>query len=167
MPTHITLLRAINAGVTLKMDALRAIAGDCSYAHPRTYIASGNLLFESDEDEATIKARLGAALEAHVGHPVGILVRTPEELAAVIAANPFPGAPGNKVMALFLDDAPTDADIAAAKNQTDEEIALGTRHLYLHYPQGQGQSRLRLPALNRGTARNVNTVAKLLEMASV
>ncbi|MCJ7421871.1 DUF1697 domain-containing protein [Sphingomicrobium astaxanthinifaciens] len=161
----VTLLRAINAGTPLKMDALRALAAAAGYADPRTYIASGNLLLDTDDGEAQVRARLGPALEAHVGAPVPLFVRTADELDALLAANPWPDAPGNKVMALFLDEAPTQADIAAATNITDEQIALGTRHLYLHYPTGQGRSRMKLPALGRGTARNLNTVASLAALA--
>ncbi|WP_265587941.1 DUF1697 domain-containing protein [Sphingomicrobium arenosum] len=165
MGLRVTLLRAINAGTPLKMDALRALAAAAGYADPRTYIASGNLLLDTDDSEAQIRARLGPALEAHVGAPVPLFVRTADELDALLAANPWPDAPGNKVMALFLDDAPTQADITAATHITDEQIALGTRHLYLHYPSGQGRSRLRLPAMDRGTARNMNTVRKLSHLA--
>ncbi|WP_265570244.1 DUF1697 domain-containing protein [Sphingomicrobium nitratireducens] len=165
MTKTVILLRAINAGVPLKMDALRAIASDCGYANPRTYIASGNLLIDTDEDEAAIRANLGAALERHVGAPVGLLVRTADELDAVLAADPFPDAPGNRAMVLFLDSPPTRADIDAAKHRTNEEIALGARHLYLHFPEGQGTSRLSLPLWKIGTARNVNTVTKLATMA--
>lgn len=161
----IILFRAINAGVPLKMEALRAIAAGCGYANPRTYIASGNLLIDTDEDEATIRPTLGAALEDHVGAPVGMTIRTADDLDAVLADNPFPDAPGNRAMVLFLDAPPIQADIDAAKHRSDEEIALGARHLYLHFPEGQGHSRLRMPAMERGTARNMNTVAKLAAMA--
>lgn len=170
--TSIILLRAINAGVALKMEALRAIAAECGYANPRTYIASGNLLLDTDEDEAAIRANLGKALESHVGAPGyaehgGLFVRTAHELDAVLAADPFPDAPGNRLMVLFLDDAPTQADIDAARHRTTEEIALGARHLYLHFPEGQGTSRLAMPLWKQGTARNRNTIAKLAAMARV
>ena len=59
---------------------------------------------------------------------------------------------------------PADA-LDAAKNVDDERMALGKREIYVHYPRGQGQSRLAIPAAAEGTARNMNTVAKLAELA--
>jgi uncharacterized protein (DUF1697 family) len=93
------------------------------------------------------------------------MVRTAQEMAQVLAANPFPDAPRNAVLAVFL-DAPAPADAAGqAKGRNDEEIALGAREIYVWYPSHMGQSKLRIPAAAAGTGRNINTVAKLAEMA--
>jgi uncharacterized protein (DUF1697 family) len=68
-------------------------------------------------------------------------------------------------VAIFLDDAPPTDCPDAAKNVDGERIALGRREIYVHYPRGQGQSRLAIPAAAEGTARNMNTVAKLAGLA--
>jgi uncharacterized protein (DUF1697 family) len=61
----------------------------------RTYIANGNVVFKSDAEEAEIKSALEGRLQAYVGKPVGVLVRSAGQMAAVLARNPFPGEPGN------------------------------------------------------------------------
>src|SRR5690242_4635467 len=99
MTAYIALLRAVNVGGTgkLPMADLKRIGEEAGFARVRTHIASGNLLFDSDVDEAAVKAALEARLEAYAGKPVGVLVRTAEEMAAVGAANPFPDAAPNRV----------------------------------------------------------------------
>jgi uncharacterized protein (DUF1697 family) len=164
---YVALLRAVNVGGRqLKMDDLKRIAAGLDLESPKTYIASGNLLFRSSEKEATVKRDLEQALQHHMGKPVEVMVRTAHELTKVVAANGFPEEPGNRVVAIFLDDAPPADVITSAKNVTDERLALGTREIYVHFPSGQGRSKLKIPAAARGTARNMNTVAKLAELAT-
>ena len=164
--TRVALLRAINAGITLPMSDLRRIAAELGLANPRTYIASGNLLFDGDLPDAEVKRLLQTRLTEHTGKPVTLTLRTAEELAAVAAANPFVAAPGNRVYATFLDAAPSSDALTNPKHRTVEEIAIGTREIYVHYPEGMGTSRMVVPAASTGTARNMNTVAKLAELAS-
>ena len=95
-----------------------------------------------------------------------MVVRTASEIADVLARSPFKDAPGNRVMALFV-DGPLPADpfegVTGAKG---EQIRLGKRELFVLYPSGMAASRLRIPSEKIGTARNMNTVAKLAEMAA-
>lgn len=169
MCTFVVLLRAVNVGGTgkLPMEDLRRIAVDVGYTDPQTYIASGNLLLESGDDgEAAVAAKLDAALREYAGKPVGVLVRSPEELRRVLDANPFPGEPGNRVAVIFLPAAPpSDAVDSVSRADAGEQVVAGERALYVHYPQGMGASKLKIPAAAQGTARNVNTVAKLVELA--
>lgn len=163
--TLVALLRAINAGITLPMAELRDIAAELGLENPRTYIASGNLLFETDLSEAKAKRLLETRLAEHSGKPIKAMIRTAKELAQVVANNPFAEAPGNQVAAIFLDQPPPAPTLKDCKHQANERIALGTREIYVHYPDGMGKSRLVIPAASSGTARNMNTVAKLAEMA--
>ena len=166
MTSYVALLRGINLGKRqLRMEDLKRIAGELGLERPRTYIASGNLLFASGKGEKTLKAELEKALEEHMGAPVGVMIRSAKEMAAVTAANPFADEPGNKVVAIFLDDAPPKDSGAHARHLTEERIELGKRELYVHYPNGQGPSKLAIPAAAKGTARNMNTVAKLAALA--
>lgn len=166
MTSYIALLRGINLGKRqLRMEELRRIATEIGLEQPGTFIASGNLLFSSPMDEQALKTELEKALEAHMGAPVGVMIRTAEEMAATAEANPFANEPANRVVAIFLDEAPPKDAAASAKNVDGERIALGSRELYVHYPNGQGRSRLAIPAAARGTARNMNTVRKLAELA--
>jgi uncharacterized protein (DUF1697 family) len=166
MTSYVALLRAVNLfGRPLHMADLRTIAAQLGLEQPSTLIASGNLLFSSDKDERDLKVTLEAALARHMGKPVGVMIRTADELAGVTAANPFSAEPGNKVVAIFLDDAPPADTVSQVKKLADERIALGTREIYVHYPSGQGRSKLSIPAAASGTARNMNTVAKLAKLA--
>jgi uncharacterized protein (DUF1697 family) len=87
-------------------------------------------------------------------------------MAAVAASNPFPDAAPNRTIAIFL-DAPPPANAAVdVMNRKDEEIRLGRREIYVHYGDGMGQSRLVIRAAKAGTARNMNTVARLADLAA-
>jgi uncharacterized protein (DUF1697 family) len=164
----VALLRAVNVGGTgkLPMAELKAMAEAAGLTRVRTYIASGNLMFDSNLAEAEVKSELEKALQAYAGKPVGVLVRSAAEMAAVLAANPFPGSPGNRTVAIFLDASPPADAIETAAGVTTERIVLGVREIYVHYPDGQADTKLRLAAAAFGTARNLNTVAKLAEMAA-
>ncbi len=168
MPRYIALLRAVNVGGTgtLPMADLRAMCGAAGFSRVETYIASGNVVFDSKAAPARVKAELEARLLAYAGKPVGIVVRTATEMAAVLKANPFPKAEPKYAYAIFLDQRPPRDALEHATGQSDEEIRLGAREIFVHYPSGMGRSKLRVPAAKMGTARNMNTVAKLAEMAS-
>ena len=166
MTTYVGLLRAVNVGGRqLKMADLKRVATELGLGLPRTFIASGNLLFVSSTKEAAVKRELEAALEKHMGKVVDVMVRSAAELDEVVAANPFPKEAGNRVVAIFLDTAPAADAASFAKNVTDERLALGSREIYVHFPSGQGRSKLKIPAAARGTARNMKTVARLAELA--
>lgn len=152
-------------GTTLRMAALKDIAEELGLKDVRTFIASGNLLFTSKASERAIKSKLEAALKARLSRDVCVMVRSAEEMADVAACNPFDDSAASFVVAIFLDDAPATDAIEPARKVEDERMALGKREIYVHYPRGQGQSRLAIPAAARGTARNMNSVARLAELA--
>jgi uncharacterized protein (DUF1697 family) len=167
MTAFVGLLRGVNlmGGTTLRMTDLKALAESLGFENPRTFIASGNLLFSSSKSENAVKAALERELKDHMSRDVGVMVRTSGEMAAVEAANPFADQPRNRVVAIFLDEAPAADALESASKVEDERMALGQREIYVHYPSGQGRSKLRIPAAATGTARNMNTVAKLAELA--
>ena len=168
MTAYIALLRAVNVGGTgkLPMTELKAMCEEVGFHQVKTYIASGNVVFTSDQPEMTVKAALETRLETYAGKPVGLFVRTAAELDAVRAANPFSDQPGNRVMAIFLDAPPGPEVRTGLKHQTNEMLKPGIREIYVYYPDGQGVSKLVVPAAKSGTARNMNTVSKLADMAA-
>jgi uncharacterized protein (DUF1697 family) len=115
--------------------------------------------------EAALRSALEDRLQAHMGKPVGVMVRTARELDEVVKRNPFADQPGNRVVAVFLNDPPPADAIESARSLADERMAFGTREIYVHYPGGMGGSKLRIPAAASGTARNMNTVARLAGLA--
>jgi uncharacterized protein (DUF1697 family) len=137
---YVALLRGVNLmrGSTLKMADLKAIADELRLKNARTFIASGNLM-----------------------------LRTAAEMAAIVQANPFPDRRANGVQAIFMDGPPPmDLEATVGGQADDERVARGKREVYVAYGEkGIGRSRLRIPAAEAGTARNMNTVARLAELA--
>lgn len=167
MTVYIALLRAVNVGGTgkLPMVELKAMCEAAGFKNVRTYIASGNVVLESSATESKVKALLEARLAKYAGKPVGVVVRTARELAAVLKANPFPKAAPNRTVAIFLDEAaPADA-LKQATGRAKEEMQLGAREIYVHYGDGMADSKLKIPAAKTGTARNINTIAALVKLA--
>lgn len=167
MAMYIALLRAVNVGGTgkLPMSDLKTLCYEAGFTQVRTYIASGNVVFQSDMSASRVKATLEERLKNYAGKPVGVLVRTTAEMVAVLANNPFPDAAPNRTVAIFLDE-PLTADVMEGiVGRNGEAIAIGRRELYVHYGDGMASSKLRIPAAKTGTARNMNTISKLAEMA--
>jgi uncharacterized protein (DUF1697 family) len=169
MTAYVALLRGVNllGNSALKMAHLKAIADELGLGSPRTFIASGNLLFTTDLPEEKLRTLLEERLEAHMGRAVRVMIRTAAEMAAAHRANPFPEAAGNNTLAFFLNEPPPADLLVTARNRADDErIAAGVREVYVAYGErGIGRTRLRIPAAEAGTARNMNTVAKLAELA--
>jgi uncharacterized protein (DUF1697 family) len=168
MTRYVAFLRAVNVGGTgkLPMAELRTMCEAVGFTNVRTYIASGNVVFDSKLAEASVKSRLERCLEEYAGKPVGVAVRTSEELAQVLTANPFKSAAPNRTVAIFLDTPPPADALTYASGQREEEMALGAREIYVHYNNGMADTKLKIPAARTGTARNMNTVAKLVDMAN-
>lgn len=168
MPTYIALLPAVNVGGTgkLPMAELKAMCEAAGFERVQTYIASGNVVFDAAGTEQQVQAALGQRLSLYAGKPVGVLVRTAQEMADVLAANPFPESPGNQTVAIFLDAAPPADALGQLKGQGHERLQRGRREIYVDYGGGMGSSKLKIPAAAQGTARNLNTIAKLAAMAA-
>jgi uncharacterized protein (DUF1697 family) len=168
MTRYIALLRAVNVGGTgkLPMVDLKSLCQEAGFVRVETYIASGNVVFDSKAAAAKVKSQLEARLLAYAGKPVGVLVRTGPEMHAVLKANPFPDGAPNLTFAIFLDRSPPRDALDHVTGQSDEKLILGDREIFVSYPSGAGRSKLKIPAAKTGTARNMNTVAKLAEMAA-
>jgi uncharacterized protein (DUF1697 family) len=164
---YAALLRAVNVGGTGKL-AMIDLARLCEregLCDVKTYIQSGNVVFTSPKKEAAVKAALEKTLERHMGKPVAVMVRTVDELEATVAANPFPEAPGNRLLIVFFDDPLSKDVLTGVVAPGGEELAFKGRELFIHFPDGQGNSKLKVPLLKKaGTGRNLNTVVKLASM---
>ena len=148
------------------MSDLKAMCEDAGFAGVRTYIASGNVVFTSDLAEPEVKAALETRLHTYAGRPVGVIVRTAAEMAAVRDANPFPDEPPSRTLALLMNAAPAVDALQTVSRQTTEKVAVGPREIYVAYGDTLGRSKLVIPAAVDCTARNMNSVAKLAEMAA-
>lgn len=182
MPVFVALLRAVNLGGygKLSMADLRALLGKLGYTRVETYIQSGNAVFEAKVTAASVARELAAALEKHMGAPVGVMVRRHEELGRVIAENPFAAeaaADGARMHVVFLERAAPPSSAKGLQAIVEKYPARRDRfHLaedavYLHLPDGAADSKFTGAAMNRalggvmGTARNWNTVVKLHAMS--
>ena len=169
MHSYVALLRGVNVlgAAPLPMKDLIRLCEQAGHTNVRTFIASGNAIFHSPAPEAEVQAGLQTRLAALTGKPIRVHIRRADEMAAVLRNNPWPHAPGNQAMAIFLDHPPTPEMLQGVKNQAPNEfLALGHRELYVWYGSGQGQSKMRIQAAQSGTARNMNTVAKLAALSA-
>lgn len=168
MPVSIALLRGINVGGanSLPMKDLVSLCEGCGFTRVRTWIQSGNAVFESRLSEAAIAKKLQAAVTGRLGKPIAVMVRPAAEMRRVLEANPFPAEDPSKVLVAFLDGTMPPDPLAEMVLPGGEQVRVGKREIYIFYPEGMGQSRFRLPL--RGvsvTMRNINTVGKLVAMA--
>lgn len=177
MTTYVAFLRGVNVGAhnRMKMEELRSVCESLGYGDVRTYIQSGNVVFEeSGTDEATLRADIHDAIEAEFGYDVTVMVRTHEELESVVADAPFdgPAADGVKRYVTFLNEAPDEAGaekLDAAQSDA-EAFALREREVYSELDKdalGDGRftdagKTLKLDA----TRRNWDVVTSVLELSS-
>ena len=168
MARYIAFLRAVNVGGTgkLPMAELRTLCAELGFEDIKTYIASGNLLFTSKASRAAVKTSLEQRLADYAGKSVGVIVRTPGELESVLDNNPFADKDPRFAVAIFLDGKPPADALARAAGQSDEEMLLGHKEIYVYYGSGMARSKLRIPDAKHGTTRNMNTIAKMVELAS-
>jgi uncharacterized protein (DUF1697 family) len=177
MARYIALLRGINVGGNKKvpMARLRALLEGLGYTDVATLLQSGNAVFTGKKKSPEKIAReLEAALSEEFGFEVAVIVRTRDELAAAIQANPLPGAEDapSKFLVVFLSDVPDRKQLQKIdpKAYLPDEYRLAGRELYARFPNGIGKSKLAAALLGlrldvTATSRNWGTVTKLLELA--
>jgi uncharacterized protein (DUF1697 family) len=159
MTTYIGLLRGINVGGNklLKMETLRAICESSGLRNVRTYLQSGNVLFDAPKPP-----KLEEAIRKETGMDVAVILRTAAEMRRVVEHNPFDDFEPAKLQITFLRE-PT-------KAQLPDGWHLIGRDIYAYFPEGMGRSKLVnvLTEKKLGTVcttRNWNTVVKLAELA--
>ncbi|NII09713.1 DUF1697 domain-containing protein [Oleiagrimonas sp. C23AA] len=167
MTCYIALLRAVNVGGTgkLPMTELRAMCARAGLHGARTYIASGNVLVESDGPASHVQQALASELASYAGRAVDVLVRDARQMQTIAERQPFTDVPGNRVAVLFLDRPAAKDLISQVRGLQDEQLVVAGTEIYAYYPSGMADSRWRLPSGVISTARNMNTVARLVAMA--
>lgn len=149
----------------MPMAELKVLCEEAGFKKVRTYIQSGNVLFERKLAEEKAVAKLQKALKSRLENPVAVMIRTIEELEMIIANNPFPSANPSQVGVLFLEQKIDKSIEEEFSKKETEEIVAGKREIYIHYPNGMGKSKLKFPkSAKDGTVRNINTVKKLAEL---
>ena len=171
---RIALLRGINIGPRqrVSMPELRALLEELGHTDVETLVQSGNVVFSARAQPATLEKQLEQAIEDKLGVDPKVVVRTRDELAAAIEANPFyvPDNPKDLHVTFFSGE--PDADAVAKLEGTDfapDRLQFAGREVYVLYDNGMGRSELakQLGRAKLGVAatdRNWNTITKLLEM---
>jgi uncharacterized protein (DUF1697 family) len=177
MSERICLLRGVNVGgVKVPMAELKAIAVEAGFANPRTLLASGNLVIESDAEPTDVEARLEKGIAAHFGRPIEVIVRTPPQWSALMAANPFTdeaGIDGSKLLVMVMKAGIKEGAVEALRAFAagDERVESSGGDLFFWHPDGLGRSKMAEKAQPRligvGTGRNWNTVRKLAAMVGM
>ncbi|MEU0841936.1 DUF1697 domain-containing protein [Streptomyces sp. NPDC005962] len=178
MTSQIALLRGINVGGNKKfpMARQRALMAELGFEDVTVHLQSGNIVFADPGTPPDRTARtLENAFAADLGFSVPVMVRTRDELAATVAATPYPGAAAEPktLHVIFLSDVPTDTSALDALDPAayaPDEFRLIGREIHLFCPGGLGRSKLAAKLGNprlgvTATARNWNTVTKLLALA--
>ncbi len=163
MTAYVALIRAVNVSGTGKLpkEDLKAIGEACGFENCRTFINSGNLLFTSQLSEAEVKAQIEQRIADYFDRPVPVYVRSAAEMADAVRRDPFTDDKPSRRFAHFIDEEPGQHMIDEARDIAGERMALGPRLIYVSYGDGIGKTRLKLPAVKQGTARNMNSVARL------
>jgi uncharacterized protein (DUF1697 family) len=178
MPIYISLIRGINVGghKTVGMELLRKAVSSIGFKNVRTYIQSGNVVFDAPKQSASaISKKIENVILKEFGHDAAVITKTPEELAATIAKNPFlkeKGVDPSRLHVTFLTGCPAPADLKKleAIPSGDDRFHCHGDILYLHLPEGMGNSKLGNAPFEkllsvRGTARNWRTLNTLHQMA--
>lgn len=177
MPTYIALLRGINLGPRNKiaMADLRELLGSLGLEDVRTHILSGNAIFTSRRRSIPrLEQQIERAIKKRFGYEIRVLIRTADELAAVVDDNPLSERTkdGSQLFALFLERDPDPSRMEAIDPDAlaPEEFHLGDRVIYALVLQGVQGSKL-LGALSDKrlgvamTNRNWNTVTRLVDLS--
>jgi uncharacterized protein (DUF1697 family) len=173
--THVALFRGINVGGKniLPMKELSQMFSDAGCTGVRTYIQSGNVIFETRGSAPRIAEAIKTKIEQRFGYRVPMLLRTSEQLLKTIRDNPFlkAGADEKWLHVYFLADPPNAGAIAGLDPARSAPDAFHVRgqEIYLHLPNGMGQSKLTNAYFDSKlsttcTARNWATVLKLSQM---
>jgi uncharacterized protein (DUF1697 family) len=178
MPVVICMLRGVNVGAhnRVKMDDLKKLFTSLKLSDPQTYVQSGNIIFKTDERNLDkLRTNLETAIHKKFGFQSDAILRSAKDLREVIAQNPFAKRkdihPGKLLVTFFSADPGEAARKQARAIQCDpEELFIEGREAYIYFPNGAGRSKLNWSLIPKtlkvhGTARNWNSVTKMLEMA--
>jgi uncharacterized protein (DUF1697 family) len=178
MATRIALLRSVNVlgKNMIKMPELVRAFEKAGFKNVRTYIQSGNILFETKEESAVVlSAKIRELISKKFGLTIQVVVLAPQELAEIIALNPFVKKAGidlTKQHVTFLDRDidPGKAEKLISYHYPPDEIIIGNRAVYVHCPDGYSRTKYHNNFIEKklaanATSRNWNTCLKLLEMS--
>ena len=175
MAKAVALIRGVGGSTALKMAELREVAESTGLSGVATLQVAGNLIFDEPTDSLPVVAeRLRRAMFDAFGHDLAVVTRTHGELVNAMKRNPFTGDGEPRfVHTVFLDAEPQRkaADGLDSARSPGDRFQVDGSEIFIHYANGVATSKLSLPWFERGlavtgTARNANTVAKLVDLSA-
>lgn len=173
MPRIVALLRGVGGPTALKMPALREVLASEGLGEVETLQVAGNIVLDDGgRSPGEIAGVIRGAVRTAFGFDLPVIVRTHAELADARARNPFAGAAeGRWVQTVFLAEPPAPEKKIVVPADYPEEALLDGREVFVRYPEGIGGSKLQAAWFEKrlgvtGTARNANTVAKLVALSA-
>lgn len=179
MLVYVAMLRGINLGgrKRIVMENLRSSFDALGYPDARTYVQSGNIVFNTGAStDNDLSRKIGEKILRDYGFPVAVITRNAAEMTKIVRANPFlkeRGIDSSKLHATFLSDLPAKSSLSRMDklNGAPDRFRVVKREVYLHCPNGYGRTKLSNNAIEKAlsvqaTTRNWNTVSTLEKMSS-
>lgn len=175
MPSHIVLLRAVNVGGRNKvpMAELRKSCADAGLGSVQTYIQSGNLVLDYKGESNSLAANISRLISDRFGIEIDVIAFESTELAEASQKYPFRYGEPKFAFVMFLDRTPDSKAISEllSLEKGEDEIQVDGKLVFTHYPNGVSGAKLQAAKIEKilgavGTARNMRTIRKLIEMSS-
>jgi uncharacterized protein (DUF1697 family) len=175
MPIYIALLKGINVGGHKKvpMSELRELLSKSGFENVQTYIQSGNVVLESSKLATEVKDTIQESIMSHFGFEVSVVVKMRAELQTIFDASPFSELEKQKSYFILFDKIPKIELLkeVGSISYENEEVVINKDCLYFYSSKGYGNAKFSMAAFERklkviGTARNYNTMVKLLSLSS-
>ena len=175
MPKLLALLKGINVGGHKKvtMADLRQLMTKEGFQNVQTYIQSGNVIFDALDNADIIANKIQELIHSHFGFEVSVIVKTHQELLSIFNACPFSNEKKKKSYFILFNKLPNTklVDEVSKKTYENEEFVIINKCLYFYSGAGYGQAKFNWNSFERklkvtGTARNYNTMVKLIAMSS-
>jgi len=178
MPTHIAMLRGINVSgqKIIRMEALRTSFEAMGFSRVRTYVQSGNVVFDAGKETVgNLQDKIEKQIASVFGFAVPVLLKSSTEMECIVRDNPFPkksGIDDSKLHVTFLSKSAPEmtTEILAALAANQEQFHINNREIYLYCPNGYGTTKLSNGTIEKklgviATTRNWKSVNALLAMA--
>ncbi len=173
--TYISFLRGINVSgqKKIKMEELRKLYSSAGLLNVKSYIQSGNLIFQSSiKSKKALSKLIARKIKTFLGYDVDVIMRTKEELEKIIKNNPHPTEPANRLLISFLSEKPKEIpqERIDEKKEKDDKIHFSDQEIYFYCPGGYGKSKLSNNFFEKelnlsATTRNWRSTNKILEIA--
>jgi uncharacterized protein (DUF1697 family) len=171
MTKYIAFLRAINVGgnAIIKMTDLKLMFESAGLENVQTYIQSGNVIFETEDDIDAVKKRIERQLEGAAGYKIHFFVRTMRDLQSIVSKSPFTAKANEMVYVAFLNQKPDPKSQQALldlKNEADDFAVKG--HEVYHLRRDREKSALAKTSIEKilkspATLRNMTTLTKMVD----